>query len=129
MAKLTVFYDFHEERIQPILMALRFRQHELNWNKTSLYVPLSAPFQQLKMEEILDLEAGITVLLDDLVINPGHPQCIGVSLSRIKQRHMALPTDALQSIQQLWIRMNDIEEVLQMNTRSLYPWSSIPKNE
>ncbi|NOU87810.1 hypothetical protein GC102_18835 [Paenibacillus sp. LMG 31460] len=124
MAKLTVFYDFHEERIQPFLMALRFRPNELDWNKTSMYVPLGAPFQQLKMEEIPDLEAGITVLLDDLVINPGHPQCIGVSISRIQQRHMALPPDALQSIQQLWIRMSDIEEVLQMDTRSLYPWSS-----
>ncbi|KQX52003.1 MULTISPECIES: hypothetical protein [unclassified Paenibacillus] len=123
MAKLTVFYDFHEERIQPFLMALRFRPNELDWNKTSMYVPLGAPFQQLKMEEIPDLEAGITVLLDDLVINPGHPQCIGVSLSRIKLRHITLLND-LQYIQQLWIRMSDIEEVLQMDTRSLYPWSS-----
>ncbi|KRF35851.1 hypothetical protein [Paenibacillus sp. Soil787] len=124
MAKLTVFYDFHEERIQPFLMALRFRPQELDWSKTSMYIPLTAPFQQLKMEEIPDLEAGITVLLDDLVVNPLHPQCIGISLSRIKQRHMALPPDTLQSIQQLWIRMSDIEEVLQMDTRSLYPWSS-----
>jgi hypothetical protein len=124
MAKLTVFYDFHEERILPFLMALRFRPQELDWSKTSMYVPLTAPFQQLKMEEIPDLEAGITVLLDDLVVNPRHPQCIGISLSRIQQRHIALPTDTLQSIQQLWIRMSDIEEVLQMDTRSLYPWSS-----
>ncbi|MDQ0890851.1 hypothetical protein QFZ81_005939 [Paenibacillus sp. V4I9] len=124
MAKLTVFYDFHEERIQPFLMSLHFRPHELDWNKTSMYVPLDAPFQKLKMEEIPDLEAGITVLLDDLVVNLGHPQCIGISISRIQQRHLALPTDILQSIQQLWIRMSDIEEVLHMNIRSLYPWSS-----
>jgi hypothetical protein len=124
MANLTVFYDFHEERIQPFLMALRFRAQELDWSKTSMYVPLTAPFQQLKMEEIPDLEAGITVLLDDLVVNPRHPQCIGISLSRIQQRHMALPPDILQSIQQLWIRMSDIEEILQMDTRALYPWSS-----
>ena len=73
MAKLTVFYDFHEERIQPFLMALRFRPQELDWNKTSMYIPLTAPFQQLKMEEIPDLEAGITVLLDDLIVNPATP--------------------------------------------------------
>lgn len=123
MAKLTVFYDFHEERTQPFLMALRFQPHELDWNKTSMYVPLSAPFQQLNMEEIPDLEAGITVLLDDLVVNPDRPHCIGISLSRIKQRHIAHLNDLLH-IQQLWIRMSDIEEVLQMDTRSLYPWSS-----
>lgn len=124
MAKLTVFYDFHEECIQPFLMSLRFRPHELDWSKASMYVPLTAPFQQLKMEEIPDLEAGITVLLDDLVINQRHPQCIGISLSRIQQRHMSLPPDSLQSIQQLWIRTSDIEEVLQMDIRSLYSWSS-----
>lgn len=57
MAKLTIFYDFHEERIQPFLMSLRFRPIELDFSKTSLYVPIRAPFQQLRMEEIPDLEA------------------------------------------------------------------------
>lgn len=123
MAKLTVFYDFHEERIQPFLMALRFRPNELDFNKTSLYVPIRAPFQQLRMEEIPDLEVGITVLLEDLIVNPAHPECIGISLSSIKQRHITLLND-LPDIQQLWIRMSDIEEVLQMDIRSLYGWSS-----
>ncbi|MCY9695601.1 hypothetical protein [Paenibacillus alginolyticus] len=123
MAKLTVFYEFDEERIQPFLMSLRFRPIELDFSKTSLYVPIRAPFQQLRMEEIPDLEVGITVLLEDLIVNPAHPDCIGISLSRIKQRHLALLHD-LPNIQQLWIRMSDIEEVLQMDIRSLYSWSS-----
>lgn len=123
MAKLTVFYDFHEERIQPFLMALRFRPNELDFGKASLYVPIRAPFQQLRMEEIPDLEAGITVLLEDLIVNPAHPECIGISLSRIKQRHIKLIQD-LPNIQQLWIRMCDIEEVLQMDIRTFYVWSS-----
>ena len=87
--KLAVFYDFHEERIQPFLMALRFRPNELDFSKTTLYIPISAPFQQLHFEEILDLEAGITVLLEDLIVNPARPASFGISLSRIKQRHIS----------------------------------------
>ncbi|MNQ98131.1 hypothetical protein D3C85_1138050 [compost metagenome] len=104
-------------------MALRFRPNELDWSKTTLYIPISAPFQQLHSEEIPELEAGITVLLEDLVVNPAKPASIGISLSRIKERHDHI-LDDLTIIQQLWIRMTDIEEVLQMEIRSLYSWSS-----
>lgn len=123
MAKLVVFYDFHEERIQPLLMALRFRPNELDFSKSTLYIPIHAPFQQLHFEEILELETGITVLLEDLIVNPTHPASIGISLSRIKQRHHLLLQDH-PTIQQLWIRLTDIEEVLQMEIRSFYSWSS-----
>ncbi|OCT11005.1 hypothetical protein A8709_04695 [Paenibacillus pectinilyticus] len=121
--KLAVFYDFHEEGIHPFLMALRFRPHELDFSKSTLYIPIHAPFQQLQSTEILDTEAGITVLLEDLIINPAHPASIGISLSHIKQRHIQLRHD-LPTIQQLWIRMTDIEEVLQMDIRSFYSWVS-----
>ncbi|CAN7301441.1 hypothetical protein [Paenibacillus sp. LjRoot56] len=104
-------------------MALRFQPNELDFSKSTLYIPISAPFQQLHMEEIPELEAGITVLIEDLIVNPARPASIGISLSRIKQRHTIL-LDEHPSIQQLWIRMTDIEEVLQMEIRSLYSWSS-----
>lgn len=104
-------------------MALRFRPNELDFSKTTLYIPISAPFQQLHFEEIPDLEAGITVLLEDLIVNPARPASFGISLIQIKQRHSLL-LDDLHSIQQLWIRMTDIEEVLQMEIRSLYSWAS-----
>lgn len=104
-------------------MALRFQPNELDFSKSTLYIPISAPFQQLHMEEIPELEAGITVLIEDLIVNPARPASFGISLSRIKQRHTIL-LDEHPSIQQLWIRMTDIEEVLQMEIRSLYSWSS-----
>jgi hypothetical protein len=104
-------------------MALRFRPNELDFSKSTLYIPINAPFQQLQSEEILELEAGITVLLEDLIVNPARPGSFGISLSRIKQRHSHLLGD-LPSIQQLWIRMTDIEEVLQMEIRSFYSWTS-----
>ncbi len=104
-------------------MALHFRPNELDFSKSTLYIPISAPFQQLHIEEVPELEAGITVLLEDLIVNPARPASIGISLSRIKQRHHLL-LQSPATIQQLWIRMTDIEEVLQMEIRSLYSWSS-----
>ncbi|MDR6553861.1 hypothetical protein [Paenibacillus qinlingensis] len=104
-------------------MALRFRPNELDFSKSTLYIPISAPFQQLHIEEIPELEAGITVLLEDLVVNPARPASFGISLSRMEQRHTILLQNHPQ-IQQLWIRMTDIEEVLQMEIRSFYSWSA-----
>ncbi|BFT75245.1 hypothetical protein [Paenibacillus sp. P36] len=126
MAKLTVFYDYHEEGIVPILLLLRFRPNELDFSKNSLYVPLGSPFQQLNMEEINEFDAGITVLLEDLIVHPERPHAIGISLSSLKLRH-ATHLEGLFDIQQLWLRMNDIEEVLQMEVRTLYPWSDSRK--
>ncbi|WP_173113864.1 hypothetical protein [Paenibacillus qinlingensis] len=63
------------------------------------------------------------MLLEDLIVNPARPASIGISLSGIKQRHQLLRQEH-PSIQKLWIRMTDIEEVLQMEIRSLYSWSS-----
>jgi hypothetical protein len=104
-------------------MALRFRPNELDFSKSTVYIPIHAPFQQLHVEEILDLEAGITVLLEDLIVNPARPASFGISLSRIKQRHTILLQDHSQ-IELLWIRMTDIEEVLQMEIRTFYSWTS-----
>lgn len=126
MAKLTVFYDYHEEGIVPILLSLRFRPNELDFSKNSLYVPLGAPFQQLNMEEVNELDVGITVLMEDLIVNPERPHAIGISFSSLKIRHAAY-LEGLFDIQQLWLRMNDIEEVLQMDVRTLYPWSDSRK--
>ncbi|MFD0697796.1 hypothetical protein ACFQZT_27365 [Paenibacillus sp. GCM10027628] len=126
MAKLTVLYDFHEERLQPFVMSIRFKPGELDWSKSVLYVPLAAPFQKLQVEEVDETEAAISVLLDDLIINPRHPQCVGISLSTIKQRHAALASN-LKCIGQLWIRMNDIEDVMQMDSRTFFTWDPKPK--
>lgn len=119
MAKLTVFYDYHEEGIAPMVLSLRFRPDELDFSKSTLYVPLGGPFQQLAMEDIGEFDAGITVLLEDLIVHPERPSSIGISLARIKQRHSA-HLEQLSEIQQLWLRLNDIEEVLQMDVRALY---------
>jgi hypothetical protein len=126
VAKLTVFYDYHEEGIVPILISLRFRPNELDFSKNSLYVPLGAPFQQLNMEDINEFDVGITVLMEDLIVNPERPHAIGISLSSLKLRHAA-QLEGLFDIQQLLLRMNDIEEVLQMDVRTLYPWNDSHK--
>ncbi|NEW07116.1 hypothetical protein GK047_14000 [Paenibacillus sp. SYP-B3998] len=123
MAKLTILYDYHDDQLQPFLMSILFLPKELDWSKSTLYVPLQAPFQKLLAEEIDEEEAGISVLLDDLLINPRHPRRFGISLSTIKLRHAALSCQ-IQQINQLWMRMCDIEDVLQMDTRFMYRWNS-----
>ncbi|MBD0379725.1 hypothetical protein [Paenibacillus sedimenti] len=122
MAKLTILYDFHEEGLRPFVMSIRFGPGELDWSKSVLYVPLSAPFQKLQAEEIDETEAGISVLLEDLTVNPQRPHCFGISLNTIKHRHTALASN-IKCIGQLWVRMNDIEDIMQMDMRAFFSWN------
>jgi|GEM_PF-4451676 len=113
MAKITVFYDFHEERKHPVLMSIRISEGALDWSRSSVYVRLTAPFQELHLEEIPEDAAGLSVLLEDLVVNDKkHPHCVGISLTALKQRHAHLIAD-FTCMQYLWLRMSDIEEVLE----------------
>lgn len=125
MAKLAVIYDFHEDGIKPFSMVVRFAAGELDWNRMVFYIPLEAPFERLMADELEDSGIpGITVLLEDLVVNPRHPRTVGISISSIAVRHK----DSLLSLAdevQLVIRMCDIEEVLNMDIREfvLYPFN------
>ncbi|MFC5450808.1 hypothetical protein [Paenibacillus aestuarii] len=119
MGKITVFYDFHEERKHPVLMSIRIADGALDWSRTMLYVRLTAPFQELHLEEIPEDAAGLSVLLEDLVVSDKHSHSVGIHLTALKQRHAHLIAD-FTSIDYLWLRMYDIEEVLE----ATYPFQS-----
>ena len=55
-------------------------------------------------------------------MNPRHPNAVGISLASIKLRHNEL-AGHLGDIEQLWLRMSDIEDVLEMEVRQNYPWT------
>lgn len=121
MAKITVFYDFHEEGIKPFTMVIKFKQGEMDWSKSRLRIPLEAPFKRHMSEDFVDGIVSAMVLLDDLTVNPDEPNSFGVYLPYVKERYknVELP---LEEIEQFVIRFCDIEEVMQMDLRSFYEW-------
>lgn len=113
MAKLFVIYDYHEDRIKPISLVIRFSEGELDWTRSVVYIPMDFPFGRQPAEDMEDSGyLGISVLLEDLVTNPKHQRCVGIHLTSIARRHLdSLP--ALQDEVQLIVRMCDIEEVME----------------
>jgi len=119
IAKLSVFYDFHEEGLRPQTLFVRFADGELDWSKSMLYIPVQAPFQRLESEDIEELEMGVGVELDDLTVNRRFPQRFGINLQALAARH-ADREIPLERIRQLVVRICDIEETLQTEPNSLY---------
>lgn len=123
MAKIKVIYDFHEEAMHPFTFTIKFGCGELPWEKNALYIPLTAPFQKLRREDIHDDLQGCSVLLEDLIVNEDKPGAIGISLQRIRERHHIEATANDEPIM-LVVRMADIEEVMQMEPyRDRFAWS------
>lgn len=123
MAKLKVFYDFHDESIKPFTMVIRFKPGEVQWEKQSFYLSLSAPFQQHMSDEFHDV-TGYSVLLEDLTVNIEKPNTFGVSLSAIKKRYGIVESTNDEPVH-FMIRMCDIEEVLQMDIQDYYEWRKL----
>jgi len=123
MAKIVVYYDFHDETIKPFTIVIKFKQGELDWNKNSITVPLEAPFNRFMSEDFSDAVLSASVLLDDLTVNPDKPNQFSIHIPTIKQRY-AESTSDLWEIEQLVIRMTDLEEVLQMDPRKYYDWAA-----
>lgn len=120
MAKLRVFYDFHDEGIKPFTMVIRFKSGEVQWEKPAFYIPLSAPFQRHMSDEYNDI-TGYTVLLEDLIVNFEKPNTFGVSLPLIKKR-CGIEDITNDEPVHFMIRICDIEEVMQMDIRDFYDW-------
>lgn len=105
MPQIRVLSYFDTERIHPSVLLVRLKPSE--WSPPDiLYIPLSGPFEPIEDEDLGDLE-GVTVLLEDLVVRSSALNQVGIRLAHIASRH------GLTEIPQLFVRLQDVEEVLQ----------------
>jgi len=102
--RLSVYCDFITEGIHPLQLIVQPEPGELNWSEV-LYLPLSGPFEPFEAEQFGDL-AGVSVLLEDLIVNREAPEKIGIRLPQISVRHPG--TDISLFI----LQIADVEEVL-----------------
>lgn len=117
--KIKVFYDFHDDAIKPMIMVIRFRRGEIQWDKSMMTVRLDAPFRRQTLDEYDDGIVGLSVHIEDLAVNLEMPGCFRVDLASLRAR--CTPNE-LDEIEQFVIRMADIEEVLQMDARQYFDW-------
>lgn len=119
MARLSVYYDFYEDAMKPIILLASFRLGELDWNKKTIYLPMIAPFKAHMMNE-MNLTSAASILLEDLTKHPEHNDRFGILLPTVKERYEQIID--LSRIEQFVIRLTDIEEVLQCNANEFYGW-------
>lgn len=101
--RIAAYSDFYGESMRPLQLIIQVRPGELNWFNT-LFIPLSSPFAPFESEDFGDA-AGVSVLLEDLIRQPGSDAVIGIHLPGIAKRHGT-------EIQLLIVQMDDVEEVL-----------------
>ncbi|NRQ56085.1 hypothetical protein [Brevibacillus sp. HD1.4A] len=115
--KITVYYDYLEEKLAPIWYVVSFRKGEFDWSKNTLYIPVEAPFQRQGAEDFHSDTLGLSVTLGDLTLNHEKPGKFGIHLPSLRQRAAAANVDHWE-VEQFIIQVCDIEELLQMNVFS-----------
>lgn len=115
MAKIKVFYEYDhfQNGLAPIWYILQFGITGMDWSKTTVYIPIEAPFEKQEAEEFYDDIIGITIEIAELVRNEIRPNQFGILLPYVKARAEKLGYD-LSDIKQFIIQVADIEEVIQM---------------
>lgn len=121
MAKLAVYYERHEGTLFPQWIVIKFSVGEIDWSKDTLYIPIDAPFRRYGRDDFDSDTLSMSVELADLLINPDLPGQFGISLRLLRGRLKKLKCNS-EDIQQLIIQMIDMEDVLEMDTRSIYSW-------
>lgn len=121
MVTLSVFYDFHEEKIMPMWIKANFYRGEVNWEDEYLYLSPDAPFLPLMCDE-MEEEIGVAIHLTELTIHPEVTGQFGIYLPSVKNRIKQAPDLDPNEIRHFIIRLCDIEEVMQMNMHHIYEW-------
>ncbi|MNJ62494.1 hypothetical protein D3C77_583370 [compost metagenome] len=104
--RIRAFCDFYSEASRPLQLVINANPDELDWSRT-LYISIAAPLETLEAEDYGD-ERGVSVLLEDLVIQTDVDNCLGILLPQIYARHR-------EQFELLIIQMDDIEEILQLD--------------
>ena len=128
MANLTVLYDFYEDRMKAETLVLFCRRGELDWNRRMLRLPLTAPFRPMCRDDYMDGSLHASVLLEDLTVCRDLPHTIGIDLSSMKRRYEETGLD-LTDVCRLMVRMEDIEEVLQVELTDRFAWNAPKRNK
>lgn len=112
--KIRVFYDYHEGNLVPFKYMISFRKGELPWDREKVFVPVSAPFERLGIEDFLPDSLAITITLGDLILSADKPGKFGIHLPPLRRRAIESGVD-YWDCENLVIQVADLEELLQMN--------------
>ncbi|MED4581830.1 hypothetical protein P9578_03450 [Brevibacillus choshinensis] len=112
--KVSVYYDYFEDKLSPLWCVITFRKDAINWNGNTVYIPIEVPFQCQSLEDFVSDSLGITVTLGDMTLNASKPGKFGIHLPPLRQRALESGYDYWEA-EQLIFQVADLEELLHMN--------------
>lgn len=112
--KIRVFYDYYDGVLVPLKYLINIRKGELPWDREKVFVPVSAPFERLGVEDFLPDVVALTVTQGDLILSADKPGKFGIFLPPLRQRAVDGGVD-YWDVENLVIQVADLEELLQMS--------------
>ncbi|WP_282938979.1 hypothetical protein [Paenibacillus sp. RC67] len=126
---MNVLYEEHQGIdgicLVPMKLIVRFARGKMLWDKAAVYLPLDSPFRRQYPEDFCEDVMSITILLDDIIMSFLKPNHVGISLTHVMERMEKLKerdmlTFHYEDIEQFIIQIDDIEQVLRLEIRSLF---------
>lgn len=111
--KASVYYDYFDGRLAPLWYVLTFHKGQLDWQATSLYVPIDLPFLRQELDDFEAHALGLTVTLGELTLHPDKPGQFGISLPKLRQR-AGEAGYSCDDVELFIMQAADLEELLQM---------------
>lgn len=93
---------------------ISFRKGELPWDRKQVFVPVSAPFERLGVEDFLPDVVALTVTQGDMILSADKPGKFGILLPPLRKRAVEGGVD-YWDVENFIIQVADLEELLQMS--------------
>jgi hypothetical protein len=128
MAKISIYYDYFDDKLCPIWMLIKYKKGAFDWNKEKLYIPVNAPFERKMCEDFYDTELTLTITQVDMFVSEHKVGNFGINIPSVKKRINKMRGEKyaeffrLDDIEQFIIQISDIEEVMAMSGFDNYGW-------
>lgn len=116
--KASVYYDYFEGRLAPLWYVLSFQKGAVDWNETTLFLPIDSPFQRQELDDFHAHSLGLTVTLGEMILSTEKPGTFGIYLPRLKRRAMEAGY-GLHDVELLIMQVADLEELFEMRLFAL----------
>jgi hypothetical protein len=86
MPQQRLYYDYAEGELIPFWYVLTFKPCEFDWEKHVYYFTFIAPFEFVERHEFDESLINVSIQHSDFIINPDHPNRIGININSVKKR-------------------------------------------
>lgn len=111
MPQQRLYHEYINETLTPYIYVLTFKPCEINWDKPVLYFELIKPFEFEGLDQMDDSMVSISIIKNEILVNPSYPNSLGILLKSVKKRILQHGVDP-DVVNQFVILAQDLDEIL-----------------